>query len=40
MKYLNWFADNINRLSFIAGIVAVAYGKAELGQILIKGVGV
>lgn len=36
MKYLNWFRDNINVISIVAGFGFVISGREDLGRLLIN----
>lgn len=35
MKYLKWFKDNLNLISFIVGIGFIVGGHNEVGQVII-----
>lgn len=36
LKYLAWIKENINLVSFITGVVFIALGKTEVGDIIIS----
>lgn len=38
MKYLEWFKQNINVVSFVVGLGLITAGKYDLGFELIRGV--
>lgn len=35
MKFLKWFKDNINLVSFVIGIGFIVGGQQEVGQVII-----
>lgn len=39
MKFLNWVKENINLVSFVTGVVFIAIGKREIGDIIISNGG-
>lgn len=40
MKYLRWFKENINLVSFVAGVLCLVAGKEDVGRVIIASGGV